>query len=77
VCSSDLVLAPLWAKAGALVIRFGEHFYNFKGLRQYKEKFVPVWEPKYLATHGGLMLPRILTNVASLISAGPKGIVSK
>jgi phosphatidylglycerol lysyltransferase len=73
----DSVLAPLWERTGAFVFEHGEHFYNFQGLRQYKEKFVPVWEPKYLATRGGLMLPRILTNVASLISAGPKGIVSK
>jgi phosphatidylglycerol lysyltransferase len=73
----DSSLAPLWERTGAFVFEHGEHFYNFQGLRQYKEKFVPVWEPKYLATRGGLMLPRILTNVASLISGGPKGVVSK
>jgi len=73
----DSALAPLWERTGAFVFEHGEHFYNFQGLRQYKEKFVPVWEPKYLATPGGLILPRILTNVASLISGGPKGIVAK
>jgi phosphatidylglycerol lysyltransferase len=73
----DSTLAPLWERTGAFLFRYGEHFYNFQGLRQYKEKFNPVWEPKYLATRGGLMLPRILTNVASLISSGPKGIVAK
>ncbi len=70
-------LAALWERTGAFVFRHGEHFYNFQGLRQYKDKFGPVWEPKYLATHSGLMLPRILANVASLISGGSKGIVSK
>jgi phosphatidylglycerol lysyltransferase len=70
-------LAPLWSKAGALVYRFGEHFYNFRGLRQYKEKFDPDWEPRYIATPGGLALPRILANVASLISGGLGGIVRK
>jgi len=70
-------LAPLWERTGAFIFRYGEHFYNFQGLRQYKEKFSPVWEPKYLATRGGLMLPRILANVASLISGGPIGIVTK
>ncbi len=63
-------LAPLWNRLGTLVFRHGEHFYNFQGLRQYKEKFHPQWEPKYLASPGGLRLPRILANVASLISAG-------
>jgi len=73
----DRVLAPLWHKVGTFVFRHGEHFYNFKGLRQYKEKFDPVWQPKYLACRGGLALPRILTNVATLISGGVKGVITK
>ncbi|MBI2826739.1 MAG: bifunctional lysylphosphatidylglycerol flippase/synthetase MprF [Planctomycetia bacterium] len=60
-------LAPLWHRLGTLVFRHGEHFYNFQGLRHYKEKFAPRWEPKYLASPGGLWTPRILANVATLI----------
>jgi len=70
-------LAPLWNRIGALLFSRGEPFYNFQGLRLYKEKFDPVWEPRYLASPGGLVLPRILTNVASLISGGLVGVVSK
>lgn len=70
-------LAPLWNRLGALVYRHGEHFFNFQGLRQYKEKFDPEWEPIYLASPGGLVLPRILTNIALLISKSPKGSVAK
>ncbi|MEP6832918.1 MAG: bifunctional lysylphosphatidylglycerol flippase/synthetase MprF [Gemmatimonas sp.] len=70
-------LAPLWSKAGALVYRFGEHFYNFQGVRQYKDKFDPVWRPRYLASPGGLALPRILANIAALISGGLGGTVRK
>jgi phosphatidylglycerol lysyltransferase len=70
-------LAPLWTRAGSLLYRHGEHFYNFQGLRAYKDKFDPVWEPKYIASSGGLKLPRILTNVATLISGGLRGVVSK
>jgi phosphatidylglycerol lysyltransferase len=70
-------LAPLWNRLGALLFQHGEHFYNFQGLRHYKEKFDPEWSPKYLASPGGLALPRILTNLASLIAGGLKGIVSK
>jgi phosphatidylglycerol lysyltransferase len=69
--------APLWNRIGALIFRYGEHFYNLKGLRQYKEKFNPKWEPKYLASPGGLFIPRILANISSLISGGLKGVVSK
>jgi phosphatidylglycerol lysyltransferase len=70
-------LAPLWNRLGAFVFRYGEHFYNFKGLRQYKEKFSPQWRPKYLASPGGLALPRIFVNLATLISGSVKGIVTK
>jgi len=70
-------LAPTWSRLGAIIYQHGEHFYNFKGLRQYKEKFDPVWEPRYIACPGGLGLPRILTNIASLISGGMKGVIAK
>ena len=69
--------APLWHRAGSLIYIHGEHFYNFKGLRAYKEKFDPVWEPRYLASPGGLSLPRIMTNLATLISGGARGLVGK
>jgi phosphatidylglycerol lysyltransferase len=70
-------LAPLWSRAGALLYRHGEHFYNFRGLRGYKEKFDPVWEPKYLASPGGLVLPRVVANVTTLISGGLRGVVAR
>jgi phosphatidylglycerol lysyltransferase len=73
----DHALAPLWSRIGSYIFRHGEHFYNFQGLREYKEKFNPLWEPKYLASPGGLTLPRVLINIGSLISGGMKGIVSK
>ncbi len=68
---------PLWNRLAMLTYRHGEHFYNFQGLRQYKEKFHPVWTPKYLASPGGLALPVILTNVATLISGGLTKIFTK
>jgi phosphatidylglycerol lysyltransferase len=73
----DHALASLWSRLGAFVFRYGEHFYNLQGLRQYKEKFDPKWEPKYLASCGGLAFPHILANIASLISGGMKGVITK
>ena len=70
-------LAPLWSRMGALVFAHGEQFYNFQGLRSFKDKFDPVWEPRYLAVPGGLALARVLTDVAGLISGGVTGIVIK
>jgi len=70
-------LAPLWNRLGAFVFRYGEHLYNFQELRQYKQKFAPEWRPKYLASPGGLALPQIFANLATLISGGVKGVLSK
>ena len=33
-------LGTLWSRVGALAYRFGENFYNFQGLRQYKENSI-------------------------------------
>ena len=63
-------LMPIWERVGTTVFRHGDDFYNFQGLRQYKEKFAPQWRPIYLAAPGGLALPRILTDIATLISNG-------
>lgn len=70
-------LAPAWHRVGNLVFRYGEHFYNFDGLRRYKAKFMPEWEPRYLASPSGLALPRVLIDVASLISGGIRGLLAK
>jgi len=70
-------LAPLWSRLGALLFRHGEQFYNFQGLRSFKDKFDPVWEPRYLASPGGLALAGVLTDTAALISGGVAGMVAK
>jgi phosphatidylglycerol lysyltransferase len=63
-------VAPLWSKLGRLVYRRGEALYNFQGLRAFKEKFDPVWEPRYLAYPGGLALPRVMADVSALVAGG-------
>ena len=73
----DRALAPLWSRLGAFVFRHAEHFYNLQGLRQYKDKFGPEWRPKYVACPGGLTVPRVLANIATLVSRGVKGVITK
>ncbi len=65
-------LAPLWHRLGSLIFQFGNPVYKLQGLRAYKEKFDPTWEPIYIASPGGLSLPEILINLSSLISKGYK-----
>ena len=66
--------ASLWSNIGTFVYRHGEHFYNFRGLRSYKDKFNPVWQPRYLASPGGLRLPAIFANLTALIGGGVKEV---
>src|SRR5262249_48708066 len=73
----DLPFRSGWNVLGHFLFRYGEHFYNFQGLRDYKQKFRPIWEPRYLAYPGGLTLPTILTDVAALISGGLTGVIGK
>jgi phosphatidylglycerol lysyltransferase len=71
-------LATLWHKLGNLLFRFGDNFYNFEGLRRYKSKFLPEWEPRYLACPGGLLnLPRVLIDTTVLISGGVREVFTK
>jgi phosphatidylglycerol lysyltransferase len=70
-------LSPLWSRLGAIAFQHGEQFYNFRGLWQYKEQFDPVWEPRFLALPSRLMLPRVLSNLATLISGGVTGVLTK
>lgn len=82
----DLRMAPLAGlpqtghrsrleRVGALAFRHGSKFYNFQGIRRYKEKFRPVWEPRYLAAPPGLRLPRVVLDIPLLISGGLRNLL--
>jgi phosphatidylglycerol lysyltransferase len=70
-------LAPAWNRVGNFVFRYGEHFYNFDGLRRYKAKFNPEWAPRYLVAPGGMRLPRILVDASVLIAGGLRELLAK
>ena len=70
-------LASLWNKIGNTVFRFGHEFYNFEGLYQYKNKFDPKWQPRYLAAPAGLSMASALLAVTTLISGSIKGVFTK
>ncbi|MCX5495291.1 bifunctional lysylphosphatidylglycerol flippase/synthetase MprF [Kaistia dalseonensis] len=69
--------APFWHRMGRAVFEHGERFYNFNGLRAFKAKFQPEWQPRYLVMSGGASPALALTDVTVLISGGLKGVVGK
>jgi phosphatidylglycerol lysyltransferase len=69
--------APLWSRLASFVYQHGEPIYRFQGLRAFKQKFDPEWQPRYLAYPGGLRLPRVLADVAALIAGGYRRIFLK
>jgi len=70
-------LASRWQRFGRLLFDHGERFYNFQGLRSFKEKFDPVWEARYMASRGGAAPLLALSDTAALISGGLKGVIAK
>ncbi|MBI1181203.1 MAG: bifunctional lysylphosphatidylglycerol flippase/synthetase MprF [Alphaproteobacteria bacterium] len=67
--------APVWNRIGSTVFEHGERFYNFRGLRAFKDKFQPVWRPRYIAVAGSPAMA--LADAAILIGGGLKGVVGK
>ncbi len=70
-------VAPFWGRVGSFLYTHGGAFYRFQGLRAFKQKFHPQWEPRYLVYPGGLGLPRIVVDVSALIAGGYRKIVLK
>ncbi len=64
-------LAGRWNRFATLIATHGERFYGFAGLRRFKHKFSPQWQPRYLAAPGGRHLLAALIDVTRLISSGP------
>ncbi len=63
--------APLFARLGRMIYEHGERIYNFRGLKRFKQKFDPWWEPRYLAAPGPWSLPVILAEAAVLTNGMP------
>jgi lysylphosphatidylglycerol synthetase-like protein (DUF2156 family) len=67
--------APLFARLGRFVFERAGPFYNFEGLRMYKEKFSTRWEPRYLAAPGAWSMPIVLAEAALLTAGGAQGVL--
>jgi len=68
---AGLIRTPLssrWHRMAGLVWELGGPIYNFQGLRSFKNKFHPLWEPRYLAASGTIGPFITLADVATLAS---------
>jgi phosphatidylglycerol lysyltransferase len=58
-----------------LLFQHGENWYNFQGLRFYKEKFDPEWAPRYMAYQNAWEWPAAITHVSALIAGGWRNVM--
>jgi phosphatidylglycerol lysyltransferase len=66
-----------WNQLGTAIYGTGERFYNFQGIRDFKEWFHPQWEPRYLASPGAALRPVVVANIAALVAGGLEGVVRR
>ncbi len=73
----DRPLAPLLSRMGRIVFERGEDIYNFRGVRRYKDKFDPIWRPRYIAGPTKWSIPFLLADVGLLSSGGMSGLTRR
>ena len=74
---SERSVARSWNRFGRLIYRHGGAFYNFEGLRAFKQKFQPDWRPRYLALPPNVSPMRAAGDVAFLIAGSAHGLIAK
>jgi len=73
----DRPLAPIMSRVGRLLFERGEEIYNFQGVRKYKDKYDPLWQPRYLAAPHKWAIPILLADVGLLSSGGVAGLAKR
>ena len=73
----DRPLAPIMSRVGNLLFERGEEIYNFQGVRRYKDKYEPLWQPRYLAAPHKWAIPLLMADVGLLSSGGVAGLAKR
>ena len=73
----DRPLAPTLSRVGRLIFDRGEEIYNFQGVRRYKDKYDPLWQPRYFAAPQKWALPILLADASLLASGGVAGLAKR
>ena len=67
--------AHLGERLANILFQHGEHWYNLKGNRRFKQKYDPRWVPCYLAYPAFWMWPQVTVNIAALIAGGWRNVI--
>jgi lysylphosphatidylglycerol synthetase-like protein (DUF2156 family) len=73
----DRPLAPLLSRVGRLLFERGEELYNFQGVHRYKDKYDPVWAPRYIAAANKWAISFALADVSLLSAGGMTGLARR
>jgi lysylphosphatidylglycerol synthetase-like protein (DUF2156 family) len=73
----DRPLAPIMSRVGRLLFERGEDIYNFQGVRRYKDKYDPLWAPRYLAAARKWAIPFLMADVGLISSGGMAGLTRR
>ena len=73
----DRPLAPIMSRVGRLAFERAEEIYNFQGVYRYKDKYDPVWQPRYIAAARKWAIPLLMADVGLLSSGGVAGLAKR
>ncbi|MBX3484364.1 phosphatidylglycerol lysyltransferase domain-containing protein [Phenylobacterium sp.] len=73
----DRPLAPALSRVGRLIYDRGEEIYNFQGVRHYKSKYDPSWQPRFVAAPRKWAIPRLMADAGLLSSGGVAGLAKR
>ena len=77
VCADAVAHSGQWLKIAALVSAKAERFYNFRGVTAYKEKWQPIWRPRYLLGPARYHALPALIACAVEIAGGVRAVVRR
>ena len=61
---------PILERGIHMLVERMERFFSYRGLRNYKEKFHPIWEPRYLVYQSPVTLPQVILAIVHLTEDG-------